>query len=618
MLSYSSSLFSPLSFKPFKPPSLHSPSLHLFFSLPLRRRLRHRHVRLFCLASSDNSRIESVLFPTITDPASTRLPAVRTYESDLAVLSITGSAGANQAVAAAAADGGAAAKEHLSSGTEAMVIETVFPGGTSDGSSTVSTKLFLPAKKVKEKAKKLRKGRGSDTMPGSKNILPMTFRQVVLDQLWSFNLAILAPGSERNMDFTAPREGEVEFTVSSSDEKFLSSLSEAVCTFMIENIRGMDNKNSRLKSSSHDFSISIHTIEEEDIMNYVMNQSEILNSVVEGKPSKSFLWEPPCYRMLERISSRELVDRMHNFFPAYRLQVMFDAFQELKLEGWHEVAENRWEVLLTHFQMMELANILDIYYEDQYTLPTKKLFCRPLSAPVNATRNSGSSLKVLLATTTGFFVIGLLGLGAQVFGAHLSKPKVHSQESFDICTPEKNSGFIYATNIDLLEESCKSVVKKIKEALGSSGDIMFDTNMGAWIGAVPNYLRGTNPVNHDVGTYTAEEISNGPSDLGKKEPEIEDAAQDIASFQVVLSEGGEIVGFQPTSRVAVSIWASHPLAKELYKGRKLTPGILEPNLKIPRPEKVVLIELLMSTNPDSFFALARPIREPCELMLVKG
>ncbi|KAJ4757335.1 Deneddylase ORF24 [Rhynchospora pubera] len=606
--SCSSSLFSPPSFKPFKAP--------LFFSLPLRRR------RCFlCLASSDNSnnRIESVLFPTITDPASTRLPAVRTYESDLAILSITGSTGANQAVAAAAADGGAAAQEHLSSGTEAMVIETVFPGGTPDGNGTVSTKLFLPAKKVKEKAKKVRKGRGSDTMPGSKNILPMTFRQVVLDQLWSFNLAILAPGSERNMgDLTAPREGEVEFTVSSSDEKFLSSLSEAVCNFMIENIRGMDNKNSRLKSSSYDLSISIHTIEEEDIMNYVMNQSEILNLAVEGKPSKSFLWEPPCYRMLERISSRELVDRMHNFIPAYRLQIMFDVFQELKLEGWHEVAENRWEVLLTHLQMMELANILDIYYEDQYTLPTKNLLCRPLSAPVNATRNTGSFLKVLFATITGFFVIGLLGLGARVFGAHLSKPKVHSQESFDIYTPENNSGIIFATNIDLLEESCKSVVKKIKEAHGSSGDIMFDSNMGAWIGAVPSYLRGTNQVHHDVGTYTAEEISNGPSDLGKIEPEIEDAAQDIASFQVVLSEGGEIVGFQPTSRVAVSIWASHPLAKELYKGRKLTPGILESNVKIPRPEKVVLIELLMSTNPDSFFALARPIKEPCGLMLAKG
>lgn len=66
---------------------------------------------------------------------------------------------------------------------------------------------FLPAKKVKEKAKKLRKNTGSDTLFGSKNILPTTCRQVVMDQLWSFSLTILTPGSERNMDdLTAARE----------------------------------------------------------------------------------------------------------------------------------------------------------------------------------------------------------------------------------------------------------------------------------------------------------------------------------------------------------------------------------------------------------------------------
>lgn len=42
--------------------------------------------------------------------------------------------------------------------------------------------------------------------------------------------------------------------------------------------------------------------------------------------------------------------------------------------------------------------------------------------------------------------------------------------------------------------------------------------------------------------------------------------------QVVLSEDGKIVGFQPTSRVAVNQWAANPLAKELYGGRKLSPG----------------------------------------------
>ena len=74
-------------------------------------------------------------------------------------------------------------------------------------------------------------------------------------------------------------------------------------------------------------------------------------------------------------------------------------------------------------------------------------------------------------------------------------------------------------------------MEKIKVALGSSGEIMFKSNVGAWIGKVPSYLRGT-AANHEIRNYTAEEISNEPSDLDDKEPEVQDAPQYIASFQV--------------------------------------------------------------------------------------
>src|SRR4051812_36973260 len=91
----------------------------------------------------------------------------------------------------------------------------------------------------------------------------------------------------------------------------------------------------------------------------------------------------------------------------------------------------------------------------------------------------------------------------------------------------------------------------------------------------------------------------------------------VMSLQVVMSTDGKVVGFQPTSRVAVNLWASNPLATLLYGGRKLSPGklikpqspwlflipcyqfflnfrgagLLEPTLKIPRPSEVVLIEM---------------------------
>lgn len=68
---------------------------------------------------------------------------------------------------------------------------------------------FLPARKVKEKARKLRNSLNEDVLSdaSSKNILAMTFRQVVIQQLWSFELVMFTPGTERNMeDLENPRE----------------------------------------------------------------------------------------------------------------------------------------------------------------------------------------------------------------------------------------------------------------------------------------------------------------------------------------------------------------------------------------------------------------------------
>ena len=67
----------------------------------------------------------------------------------------------------------------------------------------------MPARKVSERAKKLRRSISEDMLLSttSRNILAMTFRQVVLEQLWSFELVVFRPGSERNMeDLENPRE----------------------------------------------------------------------------------------------------------------------------------------------------------------------------------------------------------------------------------------------------------------------------------------------------------------------------------------------------------------------------------------------------------------------------
>ncbi|CAA2947308.1 isoform 1 [Olea europaea subsp. europaea] len=81
----------------------------------------------------------------------------------------------------------------------------------------------------------------------------------------------------------------------------------------------------------------------------------------------------------------------------------------------------------------------------------------------------------------------------------------------------------------------------------------------------------------------------------------------LSRNEVVLSSEGSIIGFQPTSGVAVNHWAANPLAKELFGGKNVAPGVLELGLKISHPSEVIVLELLMSVNPDSYFAFVRPI-----------
>lgn len=76
---------------------------------------------------------------------------------------------------------------------------------------------FLPARKVMEKAHKLRSTITKEMLSGttSTNILAMTFRQVTLQHLWNFELVLFIPGAERNMDdLETPREVGNFFIVS--------------------------------------------------------------------------------------------------------------------------------------------------------------------------------------------------------------------------------------------------------------------------------------------------------------------------------------------------------------------------------------------------------------------
>ncbi|KVH96979.1 uncharacterized protein LOC112522442 [Cynara cardunculus var. scolymus] len=552
------------------------------------------------------------------------LPCVRTYENDLGRLTVVGDVDLEQALIAAAADGGEAADEHIAHGLDVMVAETVFPGH-SDEHSTISTRLFLPARKVKERAKDLKSYLTEDILSSttSTNILAMTFRQVTLRQIWSFELLFFRPGTARNMkDLGNIREVPASFTFSSSDEQAISMIAEVISISALENTKKDFLDNSLGRSSfdifrlfqkpekffSKDSSVILYKVLEDEVVQGAKSLLERFNSMKSSykpkeKASKFNWWPWPVFSKLEKIGGPEFSAWASEYVPAYRLQIDSDKLRDLKFEGWKESAKNRWEVLLTHSQMVCLANILDMYYEDLFTLPDKKL---PYSAAANTNmqiKKTSNSLLKMLSTVivSGCFLVTVGAMG-QIYMPHFRNGQKHPRGNQWSQSSYTGSIRLWSIESTMLEDVCVSIVKKLQDVYGWSGEIRKESGGGVSTGELPDYLRRM-----IQGNSSDTDIAPTPTNI--RDEEILASGHKIASYQIVLSSEGKIVGFQPTSLLAVNNWASNPLTEELYGRKKLSPGFIEPVLKIKQPTEVVLLELVMAEISGSHFVLVRPVNE---------
>ncbi|KAH9606530.1 hypothetical protein KSS87_000517 [Heliosperma pusillum] len=560
--------------------------------------------------------------------AANALPCARTYENNIARLSLTGFTSFDQAITAAAADGGFAAAEHINAGLDVMVVETVFPGPIDDY-STMSTRLFLPPRKVQAKARKLRSSFPKDIFSGtsSKNILAMTFRQVVVQRLLNFDLAVFVPGSQRNLEeLASEREVTVSFALSSSDESVISGVAEAVCGFALETARrefqhgtgGKVSDNffhwfSKIKKFvSKDSSVILYKLEDEVIVENAKSLLDMFNSskanctmgnTKQSKPA----WTSALHSKLEKIGGFEFSNWTCEHVPVYRLEIDADRLTDLSFKGWRKTSGNKWESLLTHSQMVALTDVLDMYFEDAYTLPRKQLSCNVIRSPKKMLQNKGHFSLLGFARTTVVAVILLVSVGVmgKLFLPHLSSSRRNNGE-FQVLSSAENDcerAERVIPEASQLEAYCCALVKKLKDCYNWNGDVKSDISTGAWIGKIPTSLRNSHVVDPIVQDALSSSSTSAVSD-----DVLKSSIPEIASYQVVLSIDGSIVGFQPTSRVAVNHWAANPIAKELYGGKELSPGLVEPRLNIKKPENVIVLELLMSSSEDNYFALARPMQ----------
>ncbi|KAI4304388.1 hypothetical protein MLD38_039908 [Melastoma candidum] len=403
-------------------------------------------------SSSSYSSAQQDVLAAIAESSERVLPCVRTYENDSVRLSLVGAVGFEQALTAAAADGGGAASEHLDAGVPAMVVETVLPGSVAEEQATVSTRLFLPARKVKEKAKKLKNSITDDMLAATtpSNIFAMTFKQVVMQQLWNFELVVFQPGAERDMDdLESPRKVPETFIIGSSNENAISVLAEAACKSILQITQQDYLKNGYGWSlnffnwfngpkgiSSSDSSVVMYKLGEDEIVenakslleHFLSAQQSTLQLPCSGK--RGFGWTKAVHSKLKNIGGIEFCAWVHEYMPAYRLVINTDKLPDLRLEGWRQLEKNAQEVILTHSQMVGMANVLDMFYEDIYTLPDKELSCQMVVNPAILSNNKRhmAALKIFTAVLAGvIFVITMRAFG----GLHLPllrKEQLHAKK----------------------------------------------------------------------------------------------------------------------------------------------------------------------------------------------
>nr|XP_051221183.1 uncharacterized protein LOC127339362 [Lolium perenne] len=126
--------------------------------------------------------------------------------------------------------------------------------------------------------------------------------------------------------------------------------------------------------------------------------------------------------VIEEIGGPDFVLLAHEFIPSYKLQINAAAFKNTELKGCHELANNRQEVLVSHFQLAELGNVLDMYFEDQFTLPGKTFHSHWNVEPSKIRKNNGY-LNNLFAFLAGSSVILIVGVLAQLYWPQSLKDK---------------------------------------------------------------------------------------------------------------------------------------------------------------------------------------------------
>lgn len=161
------------------------------------------------------------------------------------------------------------------------------------------------------------------------------------------------------------------FSLSSSDEGVISALAEVICIAalqsterdFLDNLRGLKSNiffkwfHKPKSVASKDSAVIMYELFEDEIVENAKSLLENFNLMKANykcieTQTKYHWWTSSAISTLEKISGPEFRTWMSEYIPSYRLQIDPDRLKSVKFEGWKKSAENRWEVLLTHSQMV--------------------------------------------------------------------------------------------------------------------------------------------------------------------------------------------------------------------------------------------------------------------------
>lgn len=347
--------------------------------------------------------------------------ARRTYRKPLASLRVYGEALPVQVNAALAADGGRTAAQELAQGKSTLVIETYNPGRFSEG-STVSTKLQAPTLAVLKRAKSME----SSKFSSSGRAFAIAFQAVRLLKLTKFELCFFKPGTIKG------EEGEVIGYLEVLDASTLPEIAKSVCSYALACV--MEHNQSIVDSSA----VRVSTLSESEVTahcEFLVEEKALVGARMSSRRPRSW-WERPraTQAVITTGVDALLVDE---FVPAHALDFKLASFEAVGLQ---KTSESSCSIHLTHAQMMDLADVLDLYLGDPYTGSGETP-----SISIDIPRRSWTQSAQKAAA-------GALVLGALVLGAFLIR-KARRMEAPPSSTPAAESIFDRAFSQKLRELS---------------------------------------------------------------------------------------------------------------------------------------------------------------------